>query len=103
MLGTHPLLVQRLYCKNKMDQDIDSVLGISLIFPFFFGFLQGIIQRDEMVFEWARNSHSIPIIMVTSGGYQQKTGPIIAQSILNLREKKLVSCEAAEEYIKGSR
>ncbi|XP_071816384.1 histone deacetylase 11-like isoform X2 [Apostichopus japonicus] len=63
----------------------------------------GIIQRDEMVFEWARNSHSIPIIMVTSGGYQQKTGPIIAQSILNLRDKKLVSCEAAEEYIKRSR
>lgn len=64
---------------------------------------EGIIQRDEMVFEWARQSHSIPIVMVTSGGYQQKTGPIIAQSILNLRKKKLVSCTAAEEYIEGSR
>ena len=57
---------------------------------------QGIIQRDELVFNKAR-SRDIPIVMVTSGGYQRTTARIIADSILNLRRLGYVSCEAAEE------
>ncbi|XP_075039218.1 histone deacetylase 11 [Mixophyes fleayi] len=44
---------------------------------------EGIIKRDEIVFKIAR-SRSIPILMVTSGGYQKRTARIIADSILNL-------------------
>lgn len=34
--------------------------------------------------------------MVTSGGYQKTTARIIADSILNLKERKLIECEEAE-------
>nr|XP_033782315.1 histone deacetylase 11 isoform X2 [Geotrypetes seraphini] len=44
---------------------------------------QGIIKRDEIVFSTARK-REIPILMVTSGGYQKRTARIIADSILNL-------------------
>ncbi|KAF2901613.1 hypothetical protein ILUMI_04570 [Ignelater luminosus] len=51
---------------------------------------QGIIQRDEMVFQKAR-SKRIPIVMLTSGGYLKKTAKIIATSILNLHDLGLIS------------
>lgn len=35
--------------------------------------------------------------MVTSGGYQRATARIIADSILNLQELKLISCDEAEQ------
>ncbi|XP_045164224.2 histone deacetylase 11-like isoform X2 [Mercenaria mercenaria] len=56
---------------------------------------QGIVDRDEIVF---RKAHEklIPIVMVTSGGYQRCTAQIIANSILNLRRKGLIKCEEAE-------
>lgn len=50
----------------------------------------GIIKRDELVFRTARRSH-IPIIMVTSGGYQQQTAKVIADSIINLHATGLLS------------
>ncbi|KRT81105.1 hypothetical protein AMK59_6063, partial [Oryctes borbonicus] len=50
---------------------------------------QGIIQRDEIVFSKARQNR-IPIIMLTSGGYMKKTAKIIANSIINLRDKELI-------------
>lgn len=34
--------------------------------------------------------------MVTSGGYQKTTARIIADSVLNLREKSLIECVEAE-------
>lgn len=49
----------------------------------------GIIKRDEIVFQ-AACDHNIPIIMVTSGGYQQCTAQVIANSILNLNKKGLI-------------
>lgn len=60
--------------------------------------MQGIIERDEIVFRAARK-HRIPILMVTSGGYQKRTARIIADSVLNLHnqgliDKKLASREA---------
>lgn len=58
---------------------------------------EGIINRDQIVFEEARQ-RKIPIVMVTSGGYQKETGPIIADSILNLWKKGLISWPAAQEY-----
>lgn len=64
---------------------------------------QGVIQRDEIVFKCARQKHSIAIVMVTSGGYQQMNAKIISQSILNLRRKNLIRCPAAENYIQAKR
>lgn len=51
---------------------------------------EGIIQRDEIVFEALRR-RDIPITMVTSGGYQRRTAAVIAESILNLEKKALLS------------
>lgn len=55
-------------------------LGCLLISP------EGIIKRDEIVFQKARE-RNIPIMMVTSGGYQRCTSRVIADSILNLYNK----------------
>lgn len=49
----------------------------------------GIMNRDEIVFQ-AAVSRSIPIMMVTSGGYQLNNAHIISQSILNLLHKDLI-------------
>ncbi|CAG9762833.1 unnamed protein product [Ceutorhynchus assimilis] len=56
---------------------------------------QGIIVRDEFVFQQAI-SRKIPIVMLTSGGYQKKTARIIANSILNLYELGLI--HNSQEY-----
>nr|XP_006817070.1 PREDICTED: histone deacetylase 11-like isoform X2 [Saccoglossus kowalevskii] len=58
---------------------------------------QGIIERDQIVFEAAR-SRKIPILMVTSGGYQKRTARIIADSILNLKTHELIGCPEAESF-----
>ncbi|KAM8930749.1 histone deacetylase 11 [Pelodytes ibericus] len=50
---------------------------------------QGIIKRDEIVFSVARQ-RGIPILMVTSGGYQKRTARIIADSILNLHNLGII-------------
>ena len=42
-------------------------------------------------------SRDIPVVMVTSGGYQKRTARIIADSILNLRRENLIVCEDAEK------
>ncbi|XP_068816343.1 histone deacetylase 11 isoform X2 [Struthio camelus] len=55
---------------------------------------QGIVKRDEVVFKAAR-SRRIPILMVTSGGYQKRTARIIADSILNLHNLGLIDKELA--------
>ncbi|XP_062250620.1 histone deacetylase 11 [Platichthys flesus] len=56
---------------------------------------QGIVKRDEIVFRTARR-RGIPILMLTSGGYQKKTARIIADSILNLHQQGLIGAEALE-------
>ncbi|CAH1265639.1 HDAC11 [Branchiostoma lanceolatum] len=59
---------------------------------------EGIVQRDQLVFELARGKgrpRQIPILMVTSGGYQKRTAQIIADSIKNLIAKGLISHQAA--------
>ncbi|XP_070792850.1 histone deacetylase 11 isoform X1 [Pituophis catenifer annectens] len=55
---------------------------------------EGIIERDEIVFRAARK-HRIPILMVTSGGYQKRTARIIADSLLNLHHLGLIDHEFA--------
>ncbi|XP_013191359.2 histone deacetylase 11 [Amyelois transitella] len=50
----------------------------------------GIIKRDEFVFQICKE-HNIPIVMLTSGGYLRKTAKIIADSIVNLYNKGLIS------------
>ncbi|XP_038132398.1 histone deacetylase 11 [Cyprinodon tularosa] len=55
---------------------------------------QGIIRRDELVFRAARR-RGIPILMVTSGGYQKKTARIIADSILNLHQQGLIGADGS--------
>ncbi|XP_038054443.1 histone deacetylase 11-like isoform X2 [Patiria miniata] len=63
---------------------------------------EGIVQRDQMVFEIAKNrTKPIPILMVTSGGYQKNNARIIADSILNLKKQRLIQCQEAEEYLKN--
>ncbi|XP_076469120.1 histone deacetylase 11-like isoform X2 [Babylonia areolata] len=56
---------------------------------------QGIIERDQIVFQKAR-TRGIPVMMVTSGGYMRETARIIANSILNLKQVGLIPCEEAE-------
>lgn len=50
---------------------------------------QGVIERDEIVWSQARK-RKIPIVMLTSGGYQKFTARVIAESILNLDKKGLL-------------
>ncbi len=57
--------------------------------------LQGVIERDQIVFQKAR-TRDIPIMMLTSGGYQRSTARVIADSILNLHALRLISCDAAD-------
>jgi histone deacetylase 11 len=40
----------------------------------------GIVERDRIVFSWARKS-KVPIVMLLSGGYQKSNAPTIANSI----------------------
>ncbi|XP_010223219.1 PREDICTED: histone deacetylase 11 isoform X1 [Tinamus guttatus] len=55
---------------------------------------KGIVKRDEIVFKAAR-SRRVPILMVTSGGYQKRTARIIADSIINLHNLGLIDKELA--------
>lgn len=50
---------------------------------------QGVIRRDELVFQVAKR-RSIPILMLTSGGYQRQTASVIANSIINLRKNGFI-------------
>ncbi|KAJ7994401.1 hypothetical protein DPEC_G00248900 [Dallia pectoralis] len=65
---------------------------------------QGVIRRDEMVFRSAQR-RGIPILMLTSGGYQKKTARIIADSIINLQSQGLIGGiedgEGPEECVAG--
>ncbi|XP_019488991.1 PREDICTED: histone deacetylase 11 isoform X3 [Hipposideros armiger] len=54
---------------------------------------QGIVKRDELVFRVVRGRR-VPILMVTSGGYQKRTARIIADSILNLYGLGLIGPES---------
>ncbi|XP_028906656.1 histone deacetylase 11 isoform X4 [Ornithorhynchus anatinus] len=62
---------------------------------------QGIVKRDEIVFRAAR-THRVPILMVTSGGYQKRTARIIADSILNLHSLGLIDKNLATGEAKSS-
>ncbi|GJP39895.1 hypothetical protein CLOM_g24222 [Closterium sp. NIES-68] len=50
---------------------------------------EGVQQRDEMVFQFAKD-HSLPIVMLTSGGYQPNNARIVADSLANLSAKHLL-------------
>lgn len=51
------------------------------------------MKRDELVFRVVRG-RQVPILMVTSGGYQKRTARIIADSILNLYSVGLIGSES---------
>ena len=53
---------------------------------------QGVIARDELVF---REVGPRPICMVTSGGYTRQSARVIADSILNLKNKGLLTSPEA--------
>ena len=57
---------------------------------------EGIIERDEFVFEQAK-TNKIPILMLLSGGYTQESAKIISDSIKNLLEKEIISATDALE------
>lgn len=48
----------------------------------------GVVQRDEIVFEAARQ-RNIPLVMLLSGGYQKTNARVIAHSITNILGKFL--------------
>lgn len=50
---------------------------------------KGVIERDEFVFATCR-SRRIPIVMLLSGGYLKASAKVIADSILNLKQKGLL-------------
>ncbi|KAJ8720732.1 hypothetical protein PYW08_006197 [Mythimna loreyi] len=52
----------------------------------------GIVKRDEFVFEICKEKN-IPIVMLTSGGYLMKSARVIADSIMNLHRKGLISAK----------
>ncbi|XP_064352265.1 histone deacetylase 11 isoform X3 [Camelus dromedarius] len=62
---------------------------------------QGVVRRDELVFRMVRG-RQVPILMVTSGGYQKRTARIIADSILNLHGVGLIGPEAASVSAQNS-
>ena len=43
-----------------------------------------ITDRDELMFKYALEDYSVPIVMLLSGGYQFSNAPAIADSIENL-------------------
>ncbi|XP_052866314.1 histone deacetylase 11 [Anopheles cruzii] len=51
---------------------------------------EGVTERDEIVFR-AAIERSIPLVMLLSGGYLRSSARVIANSILNLRDKALLS------------
>ncbi|CAF1155745.1 unnamed protein product [Didymodactylos carnosus] len=59
----------------------------------------GVATRDEIVFTNCIKKRQIPIVMCTSGGYQQTNARVIADSLFNLHKKELISCDAAEELL----
>ncbi|XP_026330325.1 histone deacetylase 11 isoform X2 [Hyposmocoma kahamanoa] len=65
---------------DVLDSDPLGLMRISEI---------GIVKRDEFVFEMCVK-RGIPVVMLTSGGYLRKTAKIIADSIINLRNKGLI-------------
>ncbi|XP_030615279.1 histone deacetylase 11 isoform X1 [Delphinapterus leucas] len=62
---------------------------------------QGVVKRDELVFRLVRG-HQVPILMVTSGGYQKRTARIIADSILNLYGQGLIGPQSANVSAQNS-
>lgn len=62
---------------------------------------QGVVKRDELVFRIVRG-RQLPILMVTSGGYQKRTARIIADSILNLYSLGLIGPESASVSAQNS-
>ncbi|KAI0236167.1 Histone deacetylase 11 [Lamellibrachia satsuma] len=58
---------------------------------------QGVIERDQIVFQKAR-TRDIPIMMLTSGGYQRSTARVIANSILNLHSLGLITSGCRKSY-----
>ncbi|XP_047306208.1 LOW QUALITY PROTEIN: histone deacetylase 2 [Impatiens glandulifera] len=50
---------------------------------------EGIIRRDEKVFRFAQEK-KVPIVMLTSGGYMKSSARVIADSISNLANKRLI-------------
>lgn len=88
-MRTYHEQLEYVYKPTRLCYLVDQVLD---------SLLQGIIERDEIVFRKARHL-SIPIFMVLSGGYQRVTARVIADSILNLRSKGLIACAEAEDHI----
>ncbi|XP_047971186.1 histone deacetylase 2 [Salvia hispanica] len=51
---------------------------------------EGITARDEKIFTFARE-RGVPLLMLTSGGYMKSSARVIADSIINLSKKSLIT------------
>lgn len=49
----------------------------------------GVVQRDALVFRRVRQ-RTLPVVMLTSGGYQRQSARVIARSVLNLCRQGLL-------------
>ncbi|KAL6502020.1 histone deacetylase [Orobanche gracilis] len=56
----------------------------------------GITTRDEKIFMFARE-RAIPLVMLTSGGYMKSSAKVIADSIINLSKKSLITLESIQK------
>ncbi|MCK5615348.1 histone deacetylase [Candidatus Pacearchaeota archaeon] len=66
-----------------LEGDLEGKLNVSK---------DGIIKRDELVFA-AAQKNGVPICMTTSGGYTDRSAVVIAESLINLIEKKFIEVE----------
>ncbi len=66
---------------DPLQGDPEGLLNISA---------EGIKQRDEFVFETARK-FGAAIVMAPSGGYQEQTAQVVAESLKNLFDKKIIT------------
>ncbi|KAL3655703.1 histone deacetylase [Castilleja foliolosa] len=55
----------------------------------------GIATRDEKIFLFARKRDT-PLVMLTSGGYMKSSAKVIADSIVNLSKKSLITLEGVQ-------
>ena len=95
---------QQLRAGLDSQQDLRHPEGPGLpepIFPVSHPPTQGVVKRDELVFRIVRG-RQLPILMVTSGGYQKRTARIIADSILNLYSLGLIGPESASVSAQNS-
>lgn len=56
---------------------------------------QGVITRDQVVWDWALNTAHAPLVMTLSGGYTPASAQVISDSLANLMQHYQLGKQAA--------